>query len=71
MIRALDAHCHADLLVRHVPSFSDRLIINSDGAKALSQPFMDFLTRKELLDAECRRAVLRDNALRFFGLNAG
>lgn len=52
------------------PSFSDRLIINSDGAKVLSQPFLDFLTRDELLDPECRQAVVRDNALRFFGLNA-
>jgi len=53
------------------PSFSDRIIVNSDGAKALSRPFLDFLRREELLDAECRRAVLRDNALRFYGLSLG
>lgn len=47
----------------------DRIMLNSDGAKSLSLPFLQFLGDTECLDTESRQALLRGNAARFFALD--
>ncbi|MDY0042712.1 MAG: hypothetical protein RBS57_20565, partial [Desulforhabdus sp.] len=46
-----------------------RIMLNSDGARSLSLPFLQLLGDTECLDGKSRHALLRGNAARFFALD--
>ncbi len=54
-------HTHRDIM--------HRIILNSDGARGLSMPFLQLLDEPNLLDGALRRMVFLENALRFYDLS--
>lgn len=56
-----------DLLEKNPEAFL-RILLNSDGAKCLSTPYFEFLKKSEHLKKNIRRAILTENASRFFGI---
>ena len=55
-------------MLRADPALSQRLILNSDGAKSLSAPFLEFFQGEDLLDEQARGNLMLENASRFFNI---
>lgn len=53
------------------PKVQDRLMLNSDGARELSRPFVHCVQNGEVFDPQQRQKLLCTNAWNFFGLDAG
>lgn len=58
-------------LVERYPNRMSAVMLNSDSAKGISEPYLEFLEKGILEDQELRKAMLVGNCVNFFNLDEG